>query len=145
MKAIIRNGVPEQVFGSFTDNAGVKHPANVLTLWSDEELAAIDVYPVTDSTVPEGHVVTGSRLEWDGTAVTRVFTSAPPSVEELARRLRAERDEKLRESDTEILRLYVGENIPVPQEWCNYRQGLRDVPQQSTFPSHIEWPGRPKI
>jgi hypothetical protein len=79
MHAIIRNGQPETVAGAFTDNAGVKHPANVLTLWSEAELAAIDVYPVTDGSVPDGHVTTGSALVWDANAatVTRVFTSEP--------------------------------------------------------------------
>jgi hypothetical protein len=83
MKAIIRNGQPEIVAGAFTDNHGTLHPANVLTLWSEAELAAIDVYPVTDEAVPEGHVVTGSSLHWDGQTVTRVFTSQEISLTEL--------------------------------------------------------------
>jgi hypothetical protein len=92
MKAIIRDGIPEQVWGAFTDNAGIKHSGQVLTLWSEAELAAIDVYPVTDEPVPEGHVVTGSSLHWDGQTVTRVFTSEPappPSVPEIVSRFQA--------------------------------------------------------
>lgn len=85
MKAIIRNNEPHQISGAFTDNAGINHPANVLTLWTPAELAAIDVYPVTDGLVPDGHVTTGWALEWDGETVTRVFTSEPapvPSVDD---------------------------------------------------------------
>ena len=75
--AIIRDGVPVEVNGPFADKNGISHPRQVLRLWSDAELAAIDVYPVTEGSVPDGHVVTGSTLTWDGTTVTRVFTSEP--------------------------------------------------------------------
>jgi hypothetical protein len=30
------------------------------------------------------------------------------------------------------------------EAWCVYRQALRDVPQQTTFPFHTDWPERPK-
>jgi len=90
--AIIRNGAPEQLTGAFTDNNGIKHPANVLTLWSEAELAAIDVYEVQERAIPEGHIATGSVLEWDGTTVTRVFTTEPappPPVPETVSRFQA--------------------------------------------------------
>ena len=90
--AIIRDGVPVEVNGPFADKNGISHPRQVLRLWSDAELAAIDVYPVTDGTVPDGHVVTGSALEWDGEKVTRVFTSEPappPPVPETVSRFQA--------------------------------------------------------
>ena len=74
MHAIIINGVPSEVSGSFTDATGVKHPASVLTLWSETELAAVDVYPITEPAVPQGQIATGSALEWDGETVTRVWT-----------------------------------------------------------------------
>jgi hypothetical protein len=85
MHAIIRNDQPETLSGAFIGNDGTQHPANVLSLWSTAELAAIDVYPVTDEPVPDGHVVTGSSLHWDGETVTRVFVTEPappPSVED---------------------------------------------------------------
>jgi len=31
----------------------------------------------------------------------------------------------------------------IPDEWKNYRQALRDVPQQAGFPNDIEWPEEP--
>jgi hypothetical protein len=77
MHAIIRASGPEAVAGSFTDEAGISHPGNVLALWTADELAVIGVYPVTDGAVPEGHVVIGSSLTWDGETVTRVFTTQP--------------------------------------------------------------------
>lgn len=74
---------------------------------------------------------------------------AGPSAEQIAAEARAEeariaRNAALRESDTEILRLYLAENLPVPPAWREYRQALRDVPQQAAFPDPINWPKRPK-
>lgn len=49
-------------------------------LWSDDERAAIGVYPIVDDTIPEGKVATGSTLENDNGAVRRrwVLADAPP-------------------------------------------------------------------
>ena len=85
MHAVVKNGVPEQIGRIFADATGTQHSRQVLSLWTETELAAIDVYPITDGPVPDGHVVTGSALEWDGETVTRVFTSEPapaPSVDD---------------------------------------------------------------
>ena len=74
MYAIIRANKPEQLpAGAFSDAQGVKHPANVLTLWSSNELAAIGVYRVVDEEIPPGKVATGWSLVFDETSVTRVF------------------------------------------------------------------------
>lgn len=73
--AIILDGVPMQLRGGFTDNSGTKHPANVLSQWSPPELAAINVHPITEGTIPDGHTVTGSALEWNGETVTRAYTT----------------------------------------------------------------------
>ena len=34
-----------------------------------------------------------------------------------------------------------GTNIPV--EWAEYRQALRDVPEQEGFPFNVTWPQEP--
>jgi hypothetical protein len=80
MHAIIRPSGPEIVSGAFRDEAGISHPANVLTLWTDEELRAIGVYPVVDDPIPEGQIATGSSLALDGYVVRRSWTleDAPP-------------------------------------------------------------------
>lgn len=107
--AIIRNGTPEQVSGAFTDNAGTKHPANVLALWSDAELAAIDVRPITEPfDIPAGSVAVGSTLEWDGSTVTRVWTledyvaPVPTSVTMRQARLALSRAGHLANAETAI-------------------------------------------
>ena len=53
--------------------------------------------------------------------------------------VRAERDALLAETDwTQVA------DAPVDaQEWADYRQALRDIPQQSGFPGDIVWPSKP--
>jgi len=57
----------------------------------------------------------------------------------LARKIRANRDALLSQSDwTQV------PDAPVDQQaWAEYRQALRDVPQQSGFPTDINWPTKP--
>lgn len=68
------------------------------------------------------------------------YTPPPsPSEEELADAARVERDGLLAASDwTQVA------DAPVDKEaWAEYRQALRDVPQQSEFPVSINWPEPP--
>tara|TARA_R110000787_G_scaffold12577_1_gene40443 strand:- start:108 stop:383 length:276 start_codon:yes stop_codon:yes gene_type:complete len=51
--------------------------------------------------------------------------------------VRAERDELLQESDNMALA------DRITDAWKIYRQALRDVPQQSGFPSSVTWPTEP--
>ena len=63
-----------------------------------------------------------------------------PGPEVLARDARATRDRLLRDSDwTQV------PDAPVDQQaWAEYRQALRDVPQQAGFPTDIDWPTKPE-
>lgn len=66
----------------------------------------------------------------------------PPPVPPTAEEARAQRDALLTACDWVAIRANeLGE--PVPQEWADYRQALRDVPQQSGFPENINWPSAP--
>jgi len=62
-----------------------------------------------------------------------------PSEEQLATAARSQRDRLLAESDwTQV------PDAPVDQQaWAEYRQALRDVPDQTGFPTHIDWPTKP--
>lgn len=62
-----------------------------------------------------------------------------PSEEQLATAARSERDRLLKDSDwTQV------PDAPVDQTaWADYRQALRDVPQQVGFPNDIDWPQKP--
>ena len=58
----------------------------------------------------------------------------------LEREYRSERDRLLKISDwTQV------PDSPVDQQpWADYRQALRDVPQQTGFPTDINWPTKPE-
>ena len=63
-----------------------------------------------------------------------------PTDEQLASKARFERDRLLKDSDwTQV------SDAPVDQDvWAKYRQALRDVPQQTGFPTDINWPTKPE-
>lgn len=63
----------------------------------------------------------------------------PVDPDQMAADVRAQRDALLRESDWVTTRAYDMQE-PVPQGWIDYRQALRDVPEQAEFPDHIDWP-----
>jgi hypothetical protein len=68
------------------------------------------------------------------------YVPPPPQTDdEIASEVRAERDRLLAASDwTQVL------DAPVDQAaWAEYRQALRDVPQQEGFPTDVAWPIKP--
>jgi len=60
-------------------------------------------------------------------------------LEQLSAQARSQRDALLSKSDwTQV------SDAPVDQSaWAEYRQALRDVPQQAGFPTEITWPQIP--
>ena len=48
----------------------------------------------------------------------------------------------LKDSDIVLLKFYETGQA-VPQEWVEYRQALRDIPQSNTNPKNIKWPIKP--
>ena len=60
-------------------------------------------------------------------------------LEQEAEEVRTQRDALLSQSDwTQV------PDAPVDQQaWAEYRQALRDVPQQAGFPTEITWPVKP--
>ena len=55
---------------------------------------------------------------------------------------RAQRNDLLEETDWIVIKyLDIGE--PVPQEWSDYRQALRDITEQDGFPGNVDWPEEP--
>ena len=62
-------------------------------------------------------------------------------LEQEAEEVRTQRDALLKESDWAVL-----PDAPVADEqaWKDYRQALRDVPEQGGFPTDINWPEKPE-
>lgn len=67
-----------------------------------------------------------------------------PTDEELARRIRDERDRKIEETD-----YYMMPDYPADPETLEvvkaYRKALRDIPEQVGFPRKVEWPVVPRV
>lgn len=67
-----------------------------------------------------------------------------PTDEELAERIRRDRDEKLEETDW-----YMMPDYPADPETLelvkNYRKALRDITLQSGFPRDVKWPVVPRV
>ena len=67
-----------------------------------------------------------------------------PTSEELASQVRSKRDALIAETD-----YLLAPDYPISQEDLEavkvYRQALRDVPQQATFPENVTWPEKPII
>lgn len=62
--------------------------------------------------------------------------------------IRTQRDKLLADSDWVVTKAVEqnaqdGLGIQVPQVWLDYRQALRDIPQQPGFPDNVTWPTAP--
>lgn len=76
---------------------------------------------------------------WDGTTLTS--PNKPSATEETALKAhggRVKRDELLAETDW-----IASSDVTMSDDWKTYRQALRDVPTQSSFPETITWPTKP--
>ena len=94
-------------------------------------------------------VLRGDELEWLDTEQTQPSDAeieaevARLIAEQPAKEARAKRDRLLTESDWITIRA-TDTGDPVPTEWVDYRQALRDIPDQTGFPEEIEWPQEPE-
>lgn len=81
------------------------------------------------------------------TEVTIPEPEVPPYVptdEELAERIRRDRDEKLEETDFFVMPDYPSDPKDL-EEVKTYRQALRDITKQSGFPKEVTWPELPSV
>lgn len=52
---------------------GVRHPLNIETLWSDDDLAAAGLFKAVDPGIPDGKIATGFRVEVIDGVLTIVY------------------------------------------------------------------------
>lgn len=69
-------------------------------------------------------------------------------VARLTLEVRAQRDRLLADTDWVVTKEVEknsrdGLGIQIPQVWLDYRQALRDIPQQPGFPDNVTWPTAP--
>jgi len=128
------------------DNPNVSFPRNI----SDEVLARFNVYRVNEVAAPDYNPRTHRLVTQAPTLVDGVWTVTrlPVAKEqaqidlenaEKAASVRAERDGKLTETDWRFR-----SDMNPSQEWINYCQALRDIPEQTGFPWDVTWPTQPE-
>lgn len=74
--AVVVDGNPREidpVLGFVAAN-GLAYPGNILSIWTQEELSAIGVYPIIDADIPPGKQVATSWLSYSGGQVSRNAT-----------------------------------------------------------------------
>jgi len=64
-------------------------------------------------------------------------------LEQASESARNQRNRLLTETDWVVVK-HNELGAPIPQEWLDYRQALRDIPLQKGFPEEIEWPQEPE-
>ena len=83
-----------------------------------------------------------SDTEEDGVTTTKAEHEAAYQDildEDAAKKVRAERDQKLKDTDWMGL-----SDVTMSAEWATYRQSLRDISLQDGFPHTITWPTEPE-
>jgi hypothetical protein len=88
----------------------------------------------------------------DDTAVGGTYDGVtftpPPAPAPTEEEIRARRDTLLAESDWVVTKAIEqnaqdGLGVQIPVVWLDYRQALRDIPQQPGFPDNVTWPTAP--
>lgn len=87
----------------------------------------------------KGNLITSDK---DGAPV--LTSPQPPSTDQLATSARAQRDTLLTASDwTQLPDAQASLSPEKKAAWSAYRQALRDITDQATFPQEITWPDKP--
>ena len=139
----ITNGAPETyTIGQLRrDNPNVSFPKDIPA----ETLASFNVYPVKRTPAPDidskTHRHTQDIAQVNG-EWTQVWNTVELPLDQASDNIRAHRDSLLANSDWIVVKAYENGN-PVPQDWADYRQALRDVPAQDGFPYSVDWPQEP--
>ena len=118
-KVVVRDGVEQDA------------NSNWVYAWTEQDMFTEYTEEVTDENdVTTTNVVT---VQAQKDAYDAANTAALAATE------RAKRDELLKATDH-----YGLSDVTMSDEMTTYRQALRDVPQQETFPQEITWPEKPE-
>jgi hypothetical protein len=141
----LNNGVPERysITQLRSDNPNTSFPATL----TEEVLARRDIYSVTVLPSPSydarTHMLKQSApYQVNGKWQIHHTVETLP-VAQATKNVKAERDRLLAETDWVVAKAYETQT-PVPQEWAEYRQSLRDLPLQPNFPHDVSWPSKPQ-
>ena len=81
--------------------------------------------------------------ERDGDTFSHRYDILELPLETAEKNMRAKRNGLIAQSDW-VVPFYLEKGQLVPQEWQDYRQALRDIPQQEGFPYAVIWPTKPE-
>lgn len=89
----------------------------------------------------------GPGWRYDGDTFSEPLPE-PPDDALVSAQVRRKRDALLAASDWVVTKAVEqnaadGLGIQIPMNWINYRQALRDIPQQAGFPYTVTWPQEP--
>jgi hypothetical protein len=102
--------------------------------------ALVPFSAVASGDYPHTHEIFARCVAGDFGAIAEYVPPPPPTTEELAYGVRYRRDKLLAETDwTQAADV----SQATKDKWAPYRQALRDVPEQSGFPTEIVWPTKP--
>jgi hypothetical protein len=127
-------------------------------VWADAEHTMIDLtikwdgineeYPFTASPTDveaHGRAIFAAAVGGEYGPVAEYLPPPAPTPEELAAQATAKRNQLLAESDwTQLPDARAAMGAEKAAEWDAYRQALRDITDQSGYPSEINWPVKPQ-
>jgi hypothetical protein len=143
------NPKTQQIFKTHSDIRQAYRQVSFPHQMPQEAIAHVGLLPVIRAAKPPidhtKNVTEGTPVLQDGKWM-QVWNITDATAEEIEQRteqqadsVRAERNAKLSSSDwTQVA------DAPVDKQvWADYRQALRNVPDQAGFPWSVEWPEQP--
>jgi hypothetical protein len=108
--------------------------------FDDLSEATVPFSAVASGDYPHTHEIFARCIAGDFGSIAEYVPPPAPTTDQLAAAARLKRNALLAETDWT-------QATDVPQAtkdlWASYRQALRDVPEQSGFPTEIVWPVKP--
>jgi len=106
--------------------------------FKNKETNAVFAY---DETYPNDlpYIEQAIKNGWQEVAEPQPPVAAPAALET---EIRNKRNQLLTDTDWVVTKS-IEQQKPVPKEWKNYRQALRDITLQSGFPEQVEFPALP--
>lgn len=140
------NGTWRELGGNIKFSETIYQTAESL---SDEQRNELSVYFITDAARPTLtfeqkfgdpiFTIQGSNVERSYPVVNKTAEELQQDTDSKAYDLRYQRNQKLNDSDWTQL----ADSTVDKTAWATYRQSLRDVPTQSSFPNQVVWPTQP--
>ena len=122
------------------DNPNTSFPTYI----AEATLANYSVYPIVEVTPPVVDPLTKRHEQTTPTQIdgkwTQVWRVANLPEDQASANVRAERNRRILDSDWTQL----SDSPANKQAWANYRQLLRNIPQQPGFPWNVSWPVKPE-